>query len=106
MSFNFFILPCPLSARDSDDDEEEDDEVETAANDQPKADNQDGETSVKVEGGSEPTSEQKPAPRKSKPGAPHELRIFLPDELRKMKRDELVAETEYLDGAFTKPFND
>lgn len=50
--------------------------------------------------------EQKPAARKIKPeGTPsNELHMYLPDELRKLKRDELVADAEYLDGAFYQIF--
>ncbi|KAF8971821.1 RecF/RecN/SMC N terminal domain-containing protein [Flammula alnicola] len=101
-----------LVLEDIDEDDEDDDEAEAeegdaneeGINDQPMDENEEGEAPVKVEGGIKPEPKQKPAGRKAKREGtpPNELHMYTRDELKKYKKEELLADAEYLDEKIKK----
>ena len=83
---------------DSDDEEDEEGE-EGGSKEQPV---KDGEGTVKAEGDVKAEPETKPR-RQSREGTPStELHVYTIPELMKFKKDELVAETVYLEGKHHK----
>ncbi|PPQ96365.1 hypothetical protein CVT26_004967 [Gymnopilus dilepis] len=96
--YNALHEELTLEEIDEDDEEEEESPSPEA---QPMDERPDGEAQVKSENGGEGQQEGKSAAAKQK--APSdELHIYSADELRKYTRQELVANTEYLDEKIKK----
>ena len=98
MSFLICEVACLIPPSDSDDEEDEVGE-EGMSKEQPV---KDGDAIVKAEGDVKPEPETKPqARRQTREGTPStELHVYTIPELMKFKKDELVAETVYLEGKF------
>ena len=88
-----------ISPYDSDDEEEGEEGGEGASKEQPV---KDGDAMVEAEGDVKPEPETKPqARRQTRQGTPStELHVYTIPELMKFKKDELVAETVYLEGKY------
>ena len=90
-----FLIP----SSDSDDEEEDEEGEEGGSKEQPVKDGDgvvEAEGDVKAEPGTKPH-----ARRQTREGTPStELHVYTIPELMKFKKDELVAETVYLEGKY------
>ena len=97
MCVAYFFKKRPPS--DSDDDEEDEEGEEGESKEQPV---KDGDGTVEAEGKVKPEPGTKPeVPKPTRGGTPStELHVYTIPELMKFKKDELVAETVYLEGKY------
>ena len=104
MSFWICVALFLMPPSDSDDDEEDEVVEEGGSKEQPVKDGDgtvkpEAEGDVKAEPGTKGTKPQ--ARRQTREGTPStELHVYTIPELMKFKKDELVAETVYLEGKY------
>ena len=93
----FLRPPC-----DSDDDEEDEEDEEGGSKEQPVKESKDDDGTVQAEGDVKAEPGTNPQARKqAREGTPStELHVYTIPELMKFKKEELMAETVYLEGKY------